>query len=127
MVHSRFRGRMFYSILCTARNFRRIIMNVNDRIQLVRFYARFAIAILAMTIFSYIVHMMLTASEEMTASSKDLLNILIGSFIPILAGISRYYFESGGDLHQEEEKNAIPPPTKSTPEIGEGDEPSFTN
>ena len=102
-------------------------MNVNDRIQLVRFYARFFIAILAMTIFSYIVHMMLTASEEMTASSKDLLNILIGSFIPILAGISRYYFESGGDLHQEEEKNAIPPPTKSTPEIGEGDEPSFTN
>ena len=101
-------------------------MNVNDRIQLVRFYARFFIAILAMTIFSYIVHMMLTASEEMTASSKDLLNILIGSFIPILAGISRYYFESGGDLHQEEEKNAIPPPTKSTP-TGEEDEPSFTD
>jgi hypothetical protein len=78
-------------------------MNVNDRIQLVRFYARFFIAILAMTIFSYIVHMMLTASEEMTASSKDLLNILIGSFIPILAGISRYYFESGGDLHQSDQ------------------------
>ena len=101
-------------------------MNVNDRIQLVRFYARFFIAIHAMTIFCYIVHMMLTASEEMTASSKDLLNILIGSFIPILAGISRYYFESGGDLHQEEEKNAIPPPTKSTP-TGEENEPSFTN
>ena len=99
-------------------------MNVNDRIQLVRFYARFFIAILAMTIFSYIVHMMLTASEEMTASSKDLLNILIGSFIPILAGISRYYFESGGDLHQEEEKNAIPPPTKSTT-TGEENEPSI--
>ena len=101
-------------------------MNVNDRIQLVRFYARFAIAILSMAIFSYIVHMMLTASEEMTASSKDLLNILIGSFIPILAGISRYYFESGGDLHQEEEKNAIPPPTKSTP-TGEEDEPSIVD
>ena len=99
-------------------------MNVNDRIQLVRFYALFAIEILAMTIFSYIVHMMLTASEEMTASSKDLLNILIGSFIPILAGISRYYFESGGDLHQEEEKNAIPPPTKSTT-TGEENEPSI--
>ena len=101
-------------------------MNVNDRIQLVRFYARFVIAILAMTIFSYNEHMMLTASEEMTASSKDLLNILIGSFIPILAGISRYYFESGGDLHQEEEKNAIPPPTKSTT-TGEENEPSFTD
>ena len=101
-------------------------LNVNDRIQLVRFYARFAVAILAMAIFSYIVHMMLIASDEMTSSSKDLLNILIGAFIPILAGISRYYFESGGDLHQEEEKNAIPPPTKSTTN-GEEDESSFTN
>ena len=101
-------------------------INVNDRIQLVRFYVRFVIAILSMAIFSYIVHMMLTASEEMTASSKDLLNILIGSFIPILAGISRYYFESGGDLHQEEEKNAIPPPIKPTP-TGEEDEPSIVD
>ena len=99
-------------------------MNVNDRIQLVRFYARFVVAILAMAIFSYIVHMMLTASEEMTSSSKDLLNILIGAFIPILAGISRYYFESGGDLHQEEEKNVIPPPNNST-RTGEENEPSI--
>jgi len=104
-------------------------INVNDRIQLIRFYARFFIAILSMAIFSYIVHMMLTASDELASSSKDLLNILIGAFIPILAGISRYYFESGGDLHQEEEKNLIPPPIKSTPaeenESGFGDEPSL--
>ena len=102
-------------------------MTVNDRIQLIRFYARFAIAIVSMAIFSYIVHMMLTASDELATSSKDLLNILIGAFIPILAGIAKFYFESGGDLHQEEEKNVIPPPTNSTPEIGEGDESSFTN
>ena len=97
-------------------------MSVNDKIQLIRFYARFAIAIVSMAIFSYIVHMMLTASDELATSSKDLLNILIGAFIPILAGIAKFYFESGGDLHQEEEKNVIPPPTKLTPEIGEGDE-----
>ena len=102
-------------------------MTVNDRIQLIRFYARFVIAIVSMAIFSYIVHMMLTASDELATSSKDLLNILIGAFIPILAGIAKFYFESGGDLHQEEEKNVIPPPTNSTPEIGEGDEPRFTN
>tara|TARA_R110002020_G_C15924793_1_gene743224 strand:+ start:178 stop:486 length:309 start_codon:yes stop_codon:yes gene_type:complete len=102
-------------------------MTVNDRIQLIRFYARFVIAIVSMAIFSYIVHMMLTASDELATSSKDLLNILIGAFIPILAGIAKFYFESGGDLHQEEEKNVIPPPNNSTPDIGEGDEPSFTN
>ena len=100
-------------------------MNVNDRIQLVRFYARFLIAILAMAIFSYIVHMMLTANDELASSSKDLLNILIGAFIPILAGISRYYFESGGDLHQEEEKNAIPPPPTKSTTTGEENEPSI--
>jgi len=98
-------------------------MGVNDKIQLVRFYARFAIALVAMAIFSYIVHMMLTASDELATSSKDLLNILIGAFIPILAGIAKFYFESGGDLHQEEEKNILPPPKKSTQE-GEEDEPS---
>ena len=99
-------------------------MNVNDRIQLVRFYSRFLVAILAMAIFSYIVHMMLVAEAELAASSETILNILIGAFIPILAGISRYFFESGGDLHQEEEKNALPPPIKSTT-TGEEDEASI--
>ena len=98
-------------------------MTVNEKVQLIRFYARFAIAIVAMAIFSYIVHMMLVASDEMTTSSKDLLNILIGAFIPILAGIAKFYFESGGDLHQEEEHNLLPPPKTN----GEEDESSFTN
>ena len=98
-------------------------MTVNEKVQLTRFYARFVIAIVAMAIFSYIVHMMLVASDEMTTSSKALLNILIGSFIPILAGIAKFYFESGGDLHQEEEHKLLPPPTTN----GEEDESSFTN
>ena len=99
-------------------------MTVNEKVQLTRFYARFAIAIVAMTIFSYIVHMMLVASDEMTSSSKDLLNILIGAFIPILAGIAKFYFESGGDHHQEPEDKLLPPPK---PTNGEEDESSFTN
>ena len=99
-------------------------MTVNEKVQLIRFYARFIIAVVAMAIFSYIVHMMLVASDEMTSSSKDLLNILIGPFIPILAGIAKFYFESGGDLHQEPEDKLLPPP--KTPN-GEEDESSFTN
>tara|TARA_R100000008_G_scaffold57425_1_gene35476 strand:+ start:252 stop:587 length:336 start_codon:yes stop_codon:yes gene_type:complete len=84
-------------------------MTVNERIQVSRFIARFAIAISALGIFAYIVHVMLLSSDELPTSSKDLLNILIGAFIPIIAGIAKFYFESGGDLHQEEEKNPIPP------------------
>ena len=75
-------------------------MTVNEKIQVTRFYARFGIALGALAIFSYIVHMMLVAPEELAASSKDLLNILIGAFIPILAGISKFYFESGSDIHE---------------------------
>ena len=84
-------------------------MSVNERIQVSRFIARFVVALAALAIFAYIVHVMLGSAEELPTSSKDLLNILIGAFIPILAGIAKFYFESGGDLHQEEEKNPIPP------------------
>ena len=84
-------------------------MSVNERIQVFRFVARFVIGLFALSTFLYIVHIMLGSSEELPTSSKDLLNILIGAFIPILAGIAKFYFESGGDLHQEEEKNPIPP------------------
>ena len=84
-------------------------MSVNERIQVFRFVARFVIGLFALSTFLYIVHVMLGSAEELPTSSKDLLNILIGAFIPILAGIAKFYFESGGDLHQEEEKNPIPP------------------
>ena len=84
-------------------------LTVNEKIQVSRFIARFAIALSALGIFAYIVHVMLLTSDELPTSSKDLLNILIGAFIPIIAGIAKFYFESGGDLHQEEEKNPIPP------------------
>ncbi|OUT92819.1 MAG: hypothetical protein CBB96_08965 [Gammaproteobacteria bacterium TMED36] len=87
-------------------------MTVNEKIQVTRFYARFGIALGALAIFSYIVHMMLIAPEELAASSKDLLNILIGAFIPILAGISKFYFESGGDLHDHSETDPTPEPSK---------------
>ena len=73
-------------------------MTVNERIQVSRFIARFAIAMSALGIFAYIVHQMLLTSDELPTSSKDLLNILIGAFIPIIAGIAKFYFENGGNF-----------------------------
>ena len=83
-------------------------LSVNERIQVVRFWARFIIAITTMSIFLYIVHMMLTTSSELTSSSKDLMNILIGAFIPILSGIAKFYFDSGDDMeaHPKDPKKA---------------------
>ena len=93
-------------------------MSVNERIQVSRFIARFVVALSALAIFAYIVHVMLGSADELPTSSKDLLNILIGAFIPIISGIAKYHFESGGDLHQEEEKSVIPPhPDKETSEL----------
>ena len=93
-------------------------MSVNEKIQVFRFVARFIIGLFALATFLYIVHVMLGSAEELPTSSKDLLNILIGAFIPILAGIAKFYFESGGDLHQEEEKNPIPPhPEKENADV----------
>ena len=88
---------------------------VNEKIQVLRFAARFAIALSALGIFAYVVHIMLGASAELPSSSKDLLNILIGAFIPIIAGIAKFYFESGGDLAQEPEKHEIPPHNDKEP------------
>ena len=84
-------------------------MSVNERIQVFRFVARFVVALSALAIFAYIVHVMLGSGDELPTSSKDLLNIMIGAFIPIISGIAKYHFEAGGDLHQEEEKSVIPP------------------
>ena len=84
-------------------------MSVNERIQVFRFVARFVVALSALAIFAYIVHVMLGSGDELPTSSKDLLNIMIGAFIPIISGIAKYHFEAGGDLHQEEEKNPIAP------------------
>jgi hypothetical protein len=77
----------------------------SEAIQVARFWARFFIAGFALAIFAGVVYIMLMAGDELPTSSKDLLNILIGSFIPILTGIAKFYFESGGDL------DAAHPPT----------------
>ena len=84
--------------------------SVNDRIQIARFWARFLIAAFAMSIFLYIVFTMLRSSVELPSSSKDLLNILIGAFIPTLSGIAKFYFDSGDDMEHKPE----PKPTVET-------------
>ena len=84
--------------------------STQDSIVIARFYARFFIAGFALAIFAGVVYIMLMAGDELPASSKDLLNILIGSFIPILTGIAKFYFESGGDLDATSNQ---PPPKDS--------------
>lgn len=74
------------------------IIPVNERIQLARFWARLVIGLLSLALFGYIVHSMLTLQSELTQSSRDLLNILLGSFISIISGIATYYYSNGDDI-----------------------------
>ena len=85
-------------------------MTVNERITVARFYGRLVISISAFAIFLYIVHMMLVAETEMAQSSRDLLNILIGSFISVISGISTFYFNGDSDLMEEKPHKQEPKP-----------------
>jgi len=76
-------------------------MTVNEKITVARFYGRLLISISAFGIFLYVVHMMLTAETEMAQSSRDLMNILIGSFISVISGISTFYFNGDSDIMEE--------------------------
>lgn len=89
-------------------------MTVNERITVARFYGRLVISISAFAIFLYIVHMMLIAEVEMAQSSRDLLNILIGSFISVISGISTFYFNGDSDLMEEDKPRQQQPKEEVT-------------
>ena len=76
-------------------------MSVNEKITVARFYGRLFISIMAFLIFLYVVHMMLTAEAEMAQSSRDLMNILGGSFISVISGIATFYFNGDSDLMED--------------------------
>jgi hypothetical protein len=60
--------------------------------------------------------MMLIADVEMAQSSRDLLNILIGSFISVISGIATFYFNGDSDLMEDKSPQHQPP----TPKIQDG-------
>ena len=86
-------------------------MTVNEKITVDRFYGRLFISIMAFLIFLYVVHMMLTAESEMAQSSRDLMNILVGSFISVISGIATFYFNGDSDLMEDK----TPPHPNSQP------------
>lgn len=94
----------------TVKGDKGIQMTVNERIQMARFYARLTIGILALGLFGYIVHVMLTMSNELTESAQSILQILLGSFISIISGIATYYYSSGEDIIPDKPQ----PPPKDT-------------
>ena len=59
-----------------------------------RFWARLLISMLAFFLFGFLVIKMLDKPDELTQSSRDLLNLALGSFLPLLGMLGKHWFES---------------------------------
>ena len=63
------------------------------RLKFLMFWSRLVITVLAMGLFGYLASAMLTMKEEMTSSSKDVLLLMLGSFLPIVLAISKFWLD----------------------------------
>ena len=55
-----------------------------------RFWARFLISLLAFGLFGWLVFTMVNKPDELAQSSKDLINLAFGAFLPIIGYGLRY-------------------------------------
>ena len=72
-----------------------------------RFWARFLISLLAFGLFGWLVFTMVNKPDELAQSSKDLINLAFGAFLPIIGMLGKHWFEVS---HDEPEHNPEPPP-----------------
>ena len=59
-----------------------------------RFWARLMISLMAFALFGYLVIKMIDKPEELTQSSKDLINLAFGAFLPIIGMLGKHWFEA---------------------------------
>ena len=83
------------------------------KLKFLMFWSRLIITVLAMGLFGYLASAMLTMQEEMTSSSKDVLLLMLGSFLPIVLAISKFWLDPD-DIH-DNNKQTPDPKEKSVP------------
>ena len=94
-------------------------MDPSMKLKFLMFWSRLIITVLAMGLFGYLASAMLTMQEEMTSSSKDVLLLMLGSFLPIVLAISKFWLDPD-DIH---DNNKPTPEPETEPKKG-GDEKS---
>ena len=82
------------------------VSDPNIQLQKLRFWARLLISLMAFALFGWLIFTMVQRTEELTQSSKDLINLGFGAFLPILGMLGKHWFE----VSHEEVK-----PTNTTP------------
>jgi len=82
----------------------------NVAMQKLRFWARFLISLLAFSLFGWLVITMINKPDELAQSSKDLINLAFGAFLPIIGMLGKHWFET----EHEPIINSDPPPKKGS-------------
>ena len=83
------------------------------KLKFLMFWSRRIITVLAMGLFGYLASAMLTMQDEMTSSAKDVLLLMLGSFLPIVLAISKFWLDPddshpGANNNKEEPKKISP-------------------
>ena len=83
------------------------------KLKFLMFWSRLIITVLAMGLFGYLASAMLTMQDEMTSSAKDVLLLMLGSFLPIVLAISKFWLDPddshpGANGNQEEPQKISP-------------------
>jgi len=85
----------------------KVAVDPNIQLQKLRFWARLVISLLAFSLFGWLIFTMVQRTEELTQSSKDLINLGFGAFLPILGMLGKFWFESN---HEDIKPSELPPP-----------------
>ena len=102
----------------TVKNGGKVKDDPHIQLMKLRFWARFLISLLAFGLFGWLVFTMVNKPDELAQSSKDLINLAFGAFLPIIGMLGKHWFEStpepihpnGGNPpnKNESETNAVP-------------------
>ena len=84
--------------------------SVNERVQYLRFLARSLLSLCVFGIYFYIISQLFVVSDtEISDSSRNLLQILVGALTVVVSSISQYWWANSDDLVPDSIKEKIKP------------------
>lgn len=75
---------------------------VNEKVQYLRFWARLTLSLCVFGVYFYIISQLFIAADtEISDSSRNLLQILVGALTVVVSSISQYWWANADDLVPE--------------------------
>lgn len=98
----------------TVKNGGKVKDDPHIQLMKLRFWARFLISLLAFGLFGWLVFTMVNKPDELAQSSKDLINLAFGAFLPIIGMLGKHWFETAHD--EPKVPNEEPPSNNNNPD-----------